>query len=336
MLTPSKEFERQIERIHALIEGPDSVITWNDKILDPDNAEQTRQIDVTIRRDSKLTLIECRLHSAKQDVQWIEELIGRRISLKADGVIAVSASGFTEGAKKKASEYGIILRDLIKLTDEEIKSWGKCAKVKISFFHLEKFSFLFFFPPEAQSHVEVRDVKDALKSQSLFRGIIEKICFGIDEKKPPYPLSFRVVISIPTVAVKGFETCTVQVTGRLSVTERQLNTPIVLAYDSPQINALDRNVFLEKKDLGKTEVVQSGNTVSILMDLTALGKEDNRLLRHLDFDFQRIVNVKGKNTSFLMDKSFLDLRLAGMRLGVAFRVVNNPPPLSGANWSVKD
>src|SRR3990167_4837804 len=102
----SKKFEKQIKRIHDLIEQPGSRVTWNDHIPDPDNPVQPRQIDITINRDNSLTIIECRIHAKKQDVKWIEELIGRRMSLKADAVIAVSASGFTEGAIKKAKAYG--------------------------------------------------------------------------------------------------------------------------------------------------------------------------------------------------------------------------------------
>jgi hypothetical protein len=39
-------------------------------------------------------MVECRQHQSPQDVQWIEELIGRRVSLPADSAIAVSSSGF--------------------------------------------------------------------------------------------------------------------------------------------------------------------------------------------------------------------------------------------------
>ncbi len=117
----SDKFEKQIHRIHNLIEQAGSKITWNDKIPDPDNPKQDRQIDITIRRNNKLTLIECRIRKKIQDVTWVEEIIGRRMSLNADSVIAVSASGFTKGAVKKAKKYGIILRDIQTLTENEIK-----------------------------------------------------------------------------------------------------------------------------------------------------------------------------------------------------------------------
>ena len=122
MSEASDKFERQIQIIHELIEETDAKVEWNDHIPDPDNPDQPRQIDVTIKKDGKLTLVECRFHKSKQNVKWIEELIGRRASLKADAIIAVSASGFTKGAIIKAEKYGVILRDILSLTEDEIRS----------------------------------------------------------------------------------------------------------------------------------------------------------------------------------------------------------------------
>jgi hypothetical protein len=125
-------FEQSIARIHDLLEETNSKVTWNDKIPDPDNPTQNRQIDISITNNGLLTLVECRLHKEKQDVKWIEELMGRRQSLNADSLIAVSASGFTKGALAKAKRYGIITRDLTALTQEEITRWGKESKLQIN------------------------------------------------------------------------------------------------------------------------------------------------------------------------------------------------------------
>jgi hypothetical protein len=119
------------------------VITWDDHIPDPDNPNQQRQIDVTIRRDGSLTLVECRLHKDAQDVTWIEELMGRRTSLNADAVIAVSASGFTKTAKEKANHFGIILRDFAGLSREEIQNWGKKWKLAVNFCEFTEVACLF-------------------------------------------------------------------------------------------------------------------------------------------------------------------------------------------------
>jgi Restriction endonuclease len=132
-LPPHKKFEWQIERIHQLLEVEGSIVTWDDHIPDPDNPSQPRQIDVSIRRDGSLTLIECRIHKQPQDVTWIEELMGRRISLNADAVIAVSASGFTITAREKANRHGIHLRDFETLSREEIQNWRRRRSLTLSF-----------------------------------------------------------------------------------------------------------------------------------------------------------------------------------------------------------
>ncbi len=49
METP-ESLERQICRIHELLERSRDDVTWNDHIPDPDNPTQLRQIDVTVRR----------------------------------------------------------------------------------------------------------------------------------------------------------------------------------------------------------------------------------------------------------------------------------------------
>jgi hypothetical protein len=54
MSRESENFEKIIYRIHMLIEQPGSKVTWNDKIPDPDNPDQARQIDITIKRDRKV------------------------------------------------------------------------------------------------------------------------------------------------------------------------------------------------------------------------------------------------------------------------------------------
>jgi len=124
MTKASEAFEQQIQRIHELLLDSGADVTWDDHIPDPDNLARARQIDVSIRCDGKLTLVECRDQQCRQDVQWIEELIGRRTSLAADAVIAVSWSGFTTGALKKAKRHGMVPRDLKRLTDAEVRGWA--------------------------------------------------------------------------------------------------------------------------------------------------------------------------------------------------------------------
>src|SRR5665213_2746372 len=133
MKTP-EALERQVHRIHELLVRSHEDVTWNDHIPDPDNPEQLRQIDITIRQNGELTLIECRLSKRRQDVKWIEELMGRRESLGAQEIIGVASAGFTAGAKKKAERYGVRLRDLKQLSEDEIANWGRRVALTIYYY----------------------------------------------------------------------------------------------------------------------------------------------------------------------------------------------------------
>lgn len=136
-MTP-EAFEQQIARILGILHLSDSRVEWNARIPDPDNADQLRQIDVSIRRPDSFTIVECRLHRRPQDVKWIEELAGRRISLRADAAIAVSSSGFTHGAVRKAKALGIFTRVLSVVTDAEVQRWGQRTAVRIRYVKLSR------------------------------------------------------------------------------------------------------------------------------------------------------------------------------------------------------
>jgi hypothetical protein len=175
----SETFEQQIHRIHELLDGSGAVVTWNDHIPDPDNPSQSRQIDITIERNRKLTIVECRKHQSPQDVQWIEEMIGRRASLRADGVIAVSSSGFTTGAVKKASAHGIVLRDLRELTEAEVEDWGYQVLLTLYFYQYSDLEASLCFEPDSIDRLENEAVSSELKThpamQSLFNAAAQQL-----------------------------------------------------------------------------------------------------------------------------------------------------------------
>src|SRR5229473_2125201 len=175
----SAAFEQQVRRIYELIAESGAEVTWNDHIGDPDNPPRTRQIDVTLRRNGALTLVECRLRKAPQDVQWIECLIGRRISLGAQSVIAVSSSGFTSGALTKARQYGIITRDLQRLTDKEVESWGQRIELTLYYYQYSDLEVFLGFSPESIPTIKFDEMKAELRwhrcVQSLFNAAGKKL-----------------------------------------------------------------------------------------------------------------------------------------------------------------
>lgn len=63
--------------------------------------------------------IECRDHTRKQDKTWVDELCGKYRDLGVPIVIAVSKSGFTQGALEKAARVGIRALTLDEALDED-------------------------------------------------------------------------------------------------------------------------------------------------------------------------------------------------------------------------
>lgn len=130
----SDAFEQLNQRIAQLLQDADATVEWNAHIPDPDSPGDSRQIDVLIiDATGKRTSVECRERGGAQSVMWIEELVGRKLSLDLDGMIAVSLKGFSALARTKAARYGIVLYDFDRLSDVEIASWGGVVRVESVF-----------------------------------------------------------------------------------------------------------------------------------------------------------------------------------------------------------
>lgn len=55
-MSQATDFEQRISRIHQVLEADGSLITWNDRVPDPDNPGQQRQIDISIKRGANMVL----------------------------------------------------------------------------------------------------------------------------------------------------------------------------------------------------------------------------------------------------------------------------------------
>jgi hypothetical protein len=129
-----KQFELQIHRIIQVLEGDGAAVKWDDRVPDPHVPGRTRQIYITIKRGGWTTFIECRDHQSPQDVNWIEELYGRKSLIGANAIMAVSSSGFTSTAKAYAKHAGVFLRELNAVNEGEVPSWGKVSMLSHSYY----------------------------------------------------------------------------------------------------------------------------------------------------------------------------------------------------------
>jgi hypothetical protein len=270
----SETFEQQIRRIHELLEGSGAEVTWNDHIPDPDNPFQQRQIDITIRRDGKLTHVECRDHQSRQDVQWVEELMGRRQSLKGHAIIGVSSSGFTTGALNKAKAHGVILRDLRQLTDLEVKSWGGRVAVTLYFYQYHDLELLLRFKRESIPSLDKDVVRSEIESgphiQSLFNVAAQQIdsLNLMNGDHTGQAVDFCLPLELTGFELSGEPVLEVHFHGKAQLISKEVISPAVLAYGNPQNKTAQRDAVIEKFPPGETSIVHDASRISVFLDLS--------------------------------------------------------------------
>jgi hypothetical protein len=278
MTKASDAFEQQVHRVYELLVDSGAKVTWSDHVPDPDNPNQQRQIDVTIRRDGKLTHVECRKHKCRQDVKWIEELIGRRTSLRADAVIAVSSSGFTAGALRKAKSHGVIPRDLCQLTDTEIKNWGRRMALTLFFYQYSNLEVSLLFDPGSIPRLDTEVVKSELRlhpaMQSLFNAAAQQLD-GLNLLKdasagtqPDRTVEFKLRLQFDDLRVCGELVIEVTFHGRARLISKSVKSPAVLAYGDPEENFVRREATIESFSLGETSIVHDADRISVLLDIS--------------------------------------------------------------------
>jgi len=119
----TNEFQRLVVRMYEQMASPGDMVTES-AILTERHGTVKREVDVLLEKSIFGThvriAVECRGRSAKDDVQWIDGLIGKYRDLNVEKVIAVSKSGFSRGAQEKAKANKI---DLLTLKQALETNW---------------------------------------------------------------------------------------------------------------------------------------------------------------------------------------------------------------------
>lgn len=117
MSKQTNAFQKLIHHIHSKTENTDAKVTESAFLIEKNIAEPiAREIDVLIEKEvngkiAKIA-IECRDRFDKDDITWIDSLVGKYKNLDAHKVIAVSNSGFSRAAILKAKANGIELKTI--------------------------------------------------------------------------------------------------------------------------------------------------------------------------------------------------------------------------------
>ena len=271
----SDAFERQVHRIHELLERSHEDVKWNERIPDPDNPKQLRQIDITIRSGGSLTIVECRLSNKPQNVKWVEELIGRRVSLGADAIIGVASAGFTSGAMRKASRYGVVLRDFRELTDAEIAGWPGRVTLMLYYYQYSDIVLAVGFAPDSIGKIDHERLKPELRAHpvliSVFNAAERELeplkLLARDDKRP---VKFRIVISPDSLQLCGEEVLEIVFQGTARLISQQISCARVTSYGDPSDGATQRSAIVQRFELGDTNIVHDADRLAIEIDLSEL------------------------------------------------------------------
>ncbi|MEX2242970.1 MAG: hypothetical protein WD716_03890 [Fimbriimonadaceae bacterium] len=137
MSRKGREFEKLVRRVEAALSGADATVESPGYIGDVDTG-QRRECDCTIKTRvgsvDILILVECREREETSDVVWIEQLMGKKWSVQANRVLAVTSNPVSKPAMLKAVRHNIEVRVLSDITDEEVASLCKVTKVETEVF----------------------------------------------------------------------------------------------------------------------------------------------------------------------------------------------------------
>jgi hypothetical protein len=290
-LPAHKKFERQVERIHQLLEVEGSTVTWNDHIPDPDNPSQPRQIDVSIRRDGSLTLVECRIHQDPQDVTWIEELMGRRMSLKADAIIAVSASGFTKTAREKANAYGIHLRDFATLSREEIQNWGRRRTLTLNFCEFLQVTLTVRASERPKpGRPQLTDAEGNSPSPLIWRLLYQSIMQRLDQDKwSGVAVTVNAAVEAKLL-INGKAPACMSLGARVRRVSQTVRLASLFEYADPITSTSHAEVG--SYELGGSEIIENCDNVAMTIDLSTITVPDNCCFETVIVDAGRAVNAR--------------------------------------------
>jgi Restriction endonuclease len=288
MTIESVAFEQLNARVAKLLQGAGATVTWNAKIPDPDDPTQKRQIDVLIDKAGLHTGVECRHHDGFQSVMWVEELIGRKQSLKLDGLIGVAINGFTPLAQAKAKRYGIALYDFRALTDNEIASWNGSATVETTFVQLEPLVVIARLPA---AHIRQLPASLIFRNGQMdgYAAVMDRVRDdaaahqGQQRSMSLNPAGFQ-INGIPVQALDA------RYVGRL--VPQSATCLAVQMMGSPGTEAAVRDISVQHYAHSVPQIIRARDEVHLVLDVSSLQPPPNSILHEFRVQFSTTTTLK--------------------------------------------
>jgi Restriction endonuclease len=293
--TSSTTFEQMIARIHALFEAAGTKITWNDRVYGKADPERERQVDITIQRAEGLVHVECRMHSRPQDVGWIEQLMGRRITLGADSLIAVSSSGFTEGAKRTASANGVVLRDMLALTEQEILAWGRKVDIFVRYLRYETPELYFIYDQAVEGLISTEESVAQAPISLILADILNKSVSVVRKVDLKVGKSANALINLEpsSITVKSYPLLMAVFCAKVTCFEETGRVAKVQVYGDPAIPAEARDVYVQTFESTNVQVSRMADRSYLYLDFSSIVPPDDAQFYDVILDMKQPGRLMG-------------------------------------------
>lgn len=300
----AKEFEQLVFRIIRILEDEGAAITWNASIPDPDSPDNPRQIDILIEKDNKKTHVECRFRRNPQSSNWIEELYGRKTSLKVDSIIGVSASGFYKPAIVKARSLGVIIRDFKSITEDEIRTWGCFARIKGHYIQLVKPKIEVFTPktnkPIKNTEKSTKKYMFALEKQNILSGIFSSFAEKAYQEAEKYnldngaasPIMMYVLYFPEKINVLNRDLSLIKLSSQIRVLIAEMDVAYAGLYGEPRGLSDSQEAMIQNFPAKNWELIKTNDEVTLQFDISSLYHPDNCILEKLE-----LINFKDPKKS---------------------------------------
>ena len=184
--------------------------------------------------------------------------------------------GFTSGALKKLGQ-GIITRDLLELTEIEVKRWGQRVALTLHFYQYSDLEVSLCFERESIPCLDGRTLGLELKChpalQSLFNAAAQQLSTlkPLAEKSATADVQFDLRLEFDEFRLSQQRVIEVGFRGKGRLVSREIMAPAVFAYGQPEYSAISRDAIVEKFRLGETMIVHDGSRISLVLDVSTRG-----------------------------------------------------------------
>lgn len=175
----------------------------------------------------------------------------------------------------------------------------------------------FVFDLKYFNHVSVDDVEQALITQdSEFHGIFGQVATGIKRENPKLiPCLITARLSSKKLRINDIPVSSILFHANFESQTQAYNIPSVVTYDTPETDALHRNVYIEQVELGQFEIMQSTDNVSVALDLSEIHMPKNCQFHTVNFEFTRSVSM---DSIYMIGLPELGIPLSNFEIGVKF------------------